>query len=173
MRRAQIVFGLALVASVIGLALLVVGTAHAQNLALFRQVQPGAVDAVTLVRGMGDDERVYTGLEARKLAGLAGGLQAVRYTTRSRIQAYSWDWATNTERDDFTPLVWRVAVHETRADRTEHYTILSCYEVGDPAVYDCYFSNGHPDLRLAWHTNTLEMNRADLDAVLSAILRSE
>jgi hypothetical protein len=173
MRRAQIVFWLALIASVIGLALLVVGTAHAQNLALFRQVDAGAVDAVTLVRGMGDDERVYTGLEARKLAGLAGGLEAVRYTTRSRIQAYSWDFATNTERTDLTPLAWMVAVHETRADRTERYTVLSCYEVDDPAVYDCILADGHADPHLAWHYNYLEMSRADLDAVLSAILRSE
>lgn len=157
------------------LALLLTAPARAQDTRadLFQRVQPGRVVLVTAADGMGTNEREWGGAVAQNVAATLRTF-AGEYVGKDRIQPYTWDF-DGWQGRAYTPLAFMVSVREDWMQGGvlyQHYTTLSCYEVGDALVYDCYhFQGSAGDRLMGWHYNSLQIKRTDATQMLDMLFK--
>lgn len=137
----------------------------------FGQVKPERVTVASAVIGTDYNQREYEGQPAQDLAQLVKQYSG-RFTPYDRIQPFTWDFENWTPLD-YTPLVLMVSVREQwdawedrRGEAVSihymHRTSLSCYDVGDPDVYDCRQYQGSVYYELSYHVNSISVSRADV-----------
>ena len=153
-------------------------TAQEDILPLFGAVRPERVTVASAVVGDGYNQREYTGEAAQAIVGLVKRYNG-RFTGNDRVQPFTWDFALWEPRE-YTPLVVMVTAREdwtaweTRngADvviEYMHRTAVSCYEVGDPDVYDCRQYQGSIYYEMRYHCNSIQVSRADIEKLIAEL----
>ena len=163
---------IALVLLIIALLSVPATAAQEDMLPLFSGVQPGRVMVASAVVGTGYNQREYLGQAAQNVAATVKRY-AGRFTARDRIQPFTWNFET-WQSMDYTPLVLMVSVREEwQAWDTNwrsvlvmidymHRNTLSCYDVGDPVVYECRQYQGSVYYDMSYHVNSVSMTREDV-----------
>jgi len=139
---------------------------------LFGSVQPARVMVASAVLGTGYNQREYLGQAAQDVATIVKGYSG-QFTAQDHIQPFTWNFET-WQPVDYTPLVLMVSVREEWQAWDNnwrgvlvlidymHRNTLSCYDVGDPVVYECRQYQGSVFYEMSYHVNSVCVTRQDV-----------